>query len=82
MSMSDPLNHLGSIWLENIYEISKCGGGNFFWRVEFFKNGKHEFTFIREMRVKHFKQIGPKNLFLKPVNIFNLFRNLLTLSHL
>ena len=26
-------------------------GGFFFWRVEFFKISKHDFTFIREMRV-------------------------------
>ena len=28
-------------------------GGVFLWRVEFFKIGKRDFTFIREMRV-HF----------------------------
>ena len=49
--MSDPINHLGSIWLENIYEINKCGGGIFLWRVDSFKIGKRDFTFIREMRV-------------------------------
>ena len=27
------------------------GGFFFFWRMEFFKIGKHDFTFIREMRV-------------------------------
>ena len=57
--MCDPLNHLGSIWLENIHEINKCGGGIFFWwRVEFFKISKHDFTFIREVRV-------PKDLLIK-----------------
>ena len=29
MSMSDPPHHLESIWLENIYEINKCGGAIF-----------------------------------------------------
>ena len=27
------------------------GGGFFLWRVEFFKIGKHDYMFIREMRV-------------------------------
>ena len=55
MSMCDPLNCLGSIWLENIHEINKCGGGIFFWwRVEFFKIGKRDFTFIIEMRVSKY----------------------------
>ena len=33
-------------------EINKHGGGFFFWRVEFFKIGKRDFTFNREMRVQ------------------------------
>ena len=32
-------------------EINKRGGGFSLWRVEFFKVGKRDFTFIREMRV-------------------------------
>jgi hypothetical protein len=32
-------------------EINKHGGGFFLWRVEFFKIGKRDFTFNREMRV-------------------------------
>ena len=32
-------------------EINKRGGGIFLWRVESFKIGKHDVTFIREMRV-------------------------------
>ena len=33
-------------------EINKRGGGIFFlWRVEIFKIGKRDFTFIREIRV-------------------------------
>ena len=32
-------------------EINKRGAGIFLWGVEFFKIGKREFTFIKEMRV-------------------------------
>ena len=38
-----------------IYKINKRGGGIYFlWRVECFKIGKYDFTFIREMRVGEF----------------------------
>jgi hypothetical protein len=37
--------------VENIEEINKRGGWIFLLRVEFFKIGKRDFTFIREMRV-------------------------------
>ena len=39
--------------MEDVYEINKRGGGFFLcvWRVEFFKIGKRDVTFIRETRV-------------------------------
>ena len=61
--MCDPLNCLGSIWLENIHEIKICGGGDFFcggWN--FSKSVSVDSMFIREMRVNsnfkaHFNQL-------------------------
>ena len=49
MTMCDPLNCLGSIWLKNIHEINKCGGGIFFgggWN--FSKSVSVDSTFIRD----------------------------------
>ena len=55
----------GILWKKLMHNSSKRGvkggkkykesinveGGFFLWRVEFFKIGKRDFTFIREMRV-------------------------------
>ena len=38
-------------WWKTKMDFDKCGKGIFLWRLEFFKIGKHDFTFIREMRV-------------------------------
>ena len=60
--MSDPLNHLGSIWLENVSEINKCGGWNFSKLVSVGS------TFIREMRVNH--QTLGAHVFLVPTALY------------
>ena len=55
----------GIVWKKLVHNCNKRGveggkkskksinmeGGFFLWRVEFFKIGKRDFTFIREMRV-------------------------------
>jgi hypothetical protein len=46
--------------VEDVYEKNKRGGWIFFlWRVEFFKIGKRDVTFIREMRVHENSKLKP-----------------------
>jgi hypothetical protein len=43
---------LGSVgWWKKSKKSINVEGGFFLWRVEFFKIGKRDFTFIRELRV-------------------------------
>ena len=44
--------------------INKCGGGIFLCRVEFFKIGKRDVTFIREMRVPSLEKTIPPGIFI------------------
>ena len=41
----------GIFWKKLIHRSLNMEGGFFLWRVKFFKIGKRDFTFIREMRV-------------------------------
>ena len=41
----------GIFWKKLIHRSVNMEGGFFLWRVKFFKIGKRDFTFIREMRV-------------------------------